>query len=106
MPDVLFHLGKRAETRWNYNIARENRAYHFKNKWRDRKLSEWDDKERRKLVDIYERVLASPKREVYEDHLKHILRGSEWVSPPPTTIRVGRSLWIARSSAFPPFPQH
>ncbi len=73
VPDVLFHLGKRAETRWNYNIARENRAYHFKNKWRDRKLSEWDDKERRKLVDIYERVLASPKREVYEDHLKHIL---------------------------------
>jgi len=72
-PDVLFHLGKRAETRWNHNISNENRGYHFKNKWRGRKLWEGTEKERQRIMDIYERVLASPKREVYEDNLRYIL---------------------------------
>ncbi len=63
-PDVLFYIGKRAEQQWDSNISHMNRAYHYKNKWRSRKLWDGLDKERRTVVDIYERVLASPKREV------------------------------------------
>jgi hypothetical protein len=72
-PDILFYLGKRMETEYSGYTMRDNRAYHLKNRWRVRPLPTYEESLRRETLHIYERVLSSPKRAEYEEHLRYVL---------------------------------
>jgi hypothetical protein len=72
-PDILFLLGRLAETEYSMTANHLKRAWYHGNRWRDEPLPRYAEESRLTALDLYRRVLDSPRRAEFEEYLEYTL---------------------------------
>jgi hypothetical protein len=72
-PDILFLLGRLAETEYSVNVTHANRTFYDRNRWRNRPLNSYVEEKRLTALDIYRQILVSTKRPEFREYLEYTL---------------------------------